>query len=123
MERADITRAYLETLSSADLNDLAEEYGIDIPEDLTRRFVIAELLEAAVEDERARASDLRDIPGAAAESVSNKALDLPSSYNENRITAVLRNPAWCYVYWDIKRSDFSAATKESSFKSLSLIHI
>ena len=53
MERADITRSYLETLSSADLNDLAEEYGIDIPEDLTRRFVIAELLEAAVEDERA----------------------------------------------------------------------
>ena len=50
MERVDITRAYLETLSSADLNDLAEEYGIDIPEDLTRRFVIAELLEAAVED-------------------------------------------------------------------------
>ncbi|MGI5077722.1 DUF4912 domain-containing protein [Treponema maltophilum] len=120
MERADITRSYLETLSSADLNDLAEEYGIDIPEDLTRRFVIAELLEAAVEDERARASDLRDIPGTAAESVSNKALDLPSSYNENRITAVLRNPAWCYVYWDIKHSDFSAATKESSFKSFVL---
>ena len=95
MERANITRAYLETLSSADLNDLAEEYGIDIPEDLTRRFVIAELLEAAAEDQRARASDLRDIQGTAeTKNLSGKAPDLPASYNENRITAVLRNPAW-----------------------------
>ena len=121
MERADITRAYLETLSSADLNDLAEEYGIDIPEDLTRRFIIAELLEAAAEDARERAPDLRDIPGGTeAENLSGKASDLPASYNENRITAVLRNPAWCYIYWDIKRSDFSAATNESSFKSFVL---
>lgn len=119
MERVDITRAYLETLSSADLNDLAEEYGIDIPEDLTRRFVIAELLEAAAEDERAQASDLRDIQGTA-EPVSGKTPDLPASYNENRVTAVLRNPAWCYIYWDIKQSDFSSVTKDSSFKSFVL---
>lgn len=119
MERVDITRAYLETLSSADLNDLAEEYGIDIPENLTRRFVIAELLEAAAEDERTQASDLRDIQGTA-EPVSGKTPDLPASYNENRVTAVLRNPAWCYIYWDIKQSDFSSVTKDSSFKSFVL---
>ena len=49
MERINITRSYLETLSSEDLNNLADDYGIDMPEDLNRRFVISELLEAAAE--------------------------------------------------------------------------
>ena len=44
-----VSRTYLESLSTADLISLADEYGIDIPENLNRRFIIGELLEA-VED-------------------------------------------------------------------------
>ncbi|MGI5174624.1 DUF4912 domain-containing protein [Treponema sp. OMZ 840] len=116
MERKDITRSYLETLSSADLNDLADEYGIDIPEDLTRRFIIAELLEAAAEHRKSKTSDLYEKLGTeGTENGTDIRPELPFSYNENKITAVLRNPAWCYVYWDIKKSDFSKTTKDKAF--------
>jgi len=114
MERVNLTRTYLETLSSADLNDLAEDYGIDIPEDLTRRFVIAELLEAAA-DERNREPNLRETGAAQNSCADAEKAELPVSYNENKITAVLRNPAWCYVYWDIKKTDYAAAVKDGSF--------
>ena len=49
MENKVITRAYLETLSFSDLKKLADEYGVDVPEDLDRRFLLCELLEIAEE--------------------------------------------------------------------------
>ena len=47
MDNSVLTRTYLETLSTSDLIALADDYGIDIPPELNRRFIIAELLEAA----------------------------------------------------------------------------
>ena len=47
MSDTKLSRAYLETLPSADLIALADDFGIDIPENLNRRFIIGELLEAA----------------------------------------------------------------------------
>ena len=49
MDDAIITRSYLETLSFSDLKKLADEYGVDVPEDLDRRFLLSELLEIAEE--------------------------------------------------------------------------
>lgn len=121
MEKVNLTRSYLETLSSADLKDLADEYGIDIPENLTRRFVIAELLEASVENP---ADDSLTVYEQDAGHTKNRKklyqsfgsdIELPSSYNENKINAVLRNPAWCYVYWDIKKSDYTELINNDFF--------
>jgi hypothetical protein len=49
-----ISREYLESLSFSDLSNLADKYGIDVPENLDRRFLIAEILEIVEEfnDER-----------------------------------------------------------------------
>lgn len=121
MERVNLTRSYLETLSSADLKDLADEYGIDIPENLSRRFVIAELLEASAENPVEDSFTLCE--EAEPDTKISKNLyqsltsvpDLPFSYNENKINAVLRNPAWCYVYWDIKKSDYANLTNDMFF--------
>ena len=49
MSEEPINRASLEKLSFSDLVKLADEYGVDVPEDLDRRFLIAELLELAEE--------------------------------------------------------------------------
>ena len=49
METENINRAYLETLSFSDLSKLADEYGVDVPEDLDRRFLICELLDIVEE--------------------------------------------------------------------------
>ena len=46
-----ITRNYLEKLSFSELSRLADNYGIDVPENLDRRFLIAELLEINEENE------------------------------------------------------------------------
>lgn len=46
-----ITKQYLETLSFEALVVLADECGVDVPKDLDRSFLIADLLEAAEEDE------------------------------------------------------------------------
>lgn len=114
MESLSLSRKYLESLSSADLISLADEYGIDIPDNLTRRFIIAELLEAADE-----ANDRND--GDLTESDSIKiANELPQSYNDTQISAIMRNPVWCYVFWDIKESDLKKILSTPSFISLLL---
>ena len=49
MENVAVNRAYLESLSFADLVSLADQNGIDVPEDLNRSFLIGELLEVCSE--------------------------------------------------------------------------
>lgn len=109
-----ITRSYLETLSTQELISLADEYGIDIPEDLNRRFVIGELLEAAEE-----MADFQPETMQEAADVPDQT-ELPSTYNETAITAVLRNPVWCYAYWDIRDADREMLTHSAAFASLKL---
>ena len=49
-KQKNLSRGHLETLTSSQLIALADEYGIDIPDDLNRQFIIAELLEFAKEN-------------------------------------------------------------------------
>ena len=110
METKNLSRAYLETLSSADLFALADEYGIDVPENLTRRFLIGELLDVAEELVQERLGDDMAISDDAAIST-----ELPESFNETQIDVVLRNPVWAYVYWDISASELAHCTAEHGF--------
>ena len=116
MKTTALSRSYLETLSSADLLSLADNYGIDVPEDLSRRFIIGELLDVAAELSQVREQDadmtLADEEPAVAE--------LPGTFNETQIGLVLRNPVWAYVYWDIRTGDLAGCTAENDFVSLVL---
>lgn len=114
MDNSVLTRTYLETLSTSDLIALADDYGIDIPPELNRRFIIAELLEAA-EDVNDDADDL--VPS---EKKVRLMDELPHSYNESQISVVLRNPAWCFVYWDIRASDMELLYPDKGFIKLLL---
>ena len=100
MRSETINRAYLETLSFADLSKLADDYGIEVPEDLDRRFLIAELLELSeeviVEEDMTISSELS----------AEETVTLPKNYNETQIDVVLRNPAWLFVFWNISDADF-----------------
>ena len=110
-----LSRSYLETLSSADLIKLADENGIDIPDDLNRRFIIGELLEVSQEMVGQTHSDMKEV-----ESPEVEDDFLPLSYNETEIDVVLRIPAWAYVWWDISESDFKKATGNPDFKNFLL---
>ena len=112
------SRQQLEAMSTSQLIAFADKYGIDIPGDLDRRFIIGELLEAEEEFESAEkkpevqiSDDDEPVPDT-----------LPKTYNNTCIDAVIRNPAWLFVFWDIKESDISALSQDFSFES-AFLHI
>lgn len=115
MEVENINRAYLETLSFSDLVKLADEYGVDVPEDLDRRFLIGEILELVEENKRFEEENM------VISSSENEVNDnvLPKGYNETQISCILRNPAWVFVFWDISENDI-AMLKSIKNSSLSL---
>lgn len=102
INQKDLSRGHLETLTSSQLIELADEYGIDIPDDLNRQFIIAELLEVAKEisdnlnyKETIKVSD--DLK-------SEIKTELPDTYNETYIDVVLRNPLSLFVFWDFNEA-------------------
>jgi hypothetical protein len=104
MLERNLSKTYLESLASADLVSLAEEYSIDVPENLNRRFIIGELLDMGISenegDEIAAASFFRD-----------EDRPLPESYNETSVTAIFRHPVWLYAYWDFSDRDWERIRK------------
>ena len=112
MDKILVDRAHLESLSFSDLVTLADEYGIDVPEDLDRQFLIAELIEVLME----AGSETEEMH------VSSDAQEgdvvLPKNYNETQISAVLQNPAWVFVFWNISEADKQMLKKKGCPLSL-----
>ncbi len=108
-----LSRVYLETLPSADLIALADDLGIDIPENLNRRFIIGELLEVAADLAGDDGDDLED--SGQADSAAS-----PETYNETVVSAVLRNPVWLFVYWDVNKGHILRARTSAGVCSLGL---
>ena len=102
MNEEPITRASLEKLSFSDLVKLADEYGVDVPEDLDRRFLIAELLELSEES-----NHKEDEMIIATEGENQVPLVLNGNFNETQVSCVLRNPAWLFVFWNLNDNDAS----------------
>lgn len=101
MGTAKITVNELDSLSSAELAGLADEYGIELPGDLDRSFIISELLDIIAEQDE----DKIDIDIKTEQNIQNDTNELRQSYNETQISLVLRNPVWAYVFWDISVHD------------------
>ncbi len=114
MEPSLLSRQYLESASTADLLSLADDYGIDIPDNLNRRFIIGELLELAEELH----SEKEEVP--LKEDNQPEITDLPLTYNETQICAIMRTPQWLFVYWDMGEAEKLALIAESSFKGFFL---
>ncbi len=101
MEKVFLSRRNLESMSTADLISLSDDYGIDIPESLSRSFIIGELLAVADElDDGSKKDEPVELSGDV-----ERENTLPVSYNETSVHVLLRNPAWAFVYWDISESE------------------
>ncbi|MBQ0051946.1 MAG: DUF4912 domain-containing protein [Treponema sp.] len=118
MDNSLLTLQHLETLSSADLIALADDYGIDIPDNLNRRFIIGELLEIAAELQMEESAPAIEIVDDDLENASSE--ELPFTFNETQISVVLRNPAWAFVYWDISEAAVKQMEESMRFESLIL---
>ncbi|MBO6177492.1 DUF4912 domain-containing protein [Treponema sp.] len=95
---------------------MARTYGINVPSDLNRNFIIGELLEIteeAVQPEEAAPVEDSDI---------RIATVLPKTYNDTTIHIFMRNPVWLFAYWDIKASDLKTMKEEFDFEEL-FIHV
>ncbi len=101
MKEEAISRTYLETLSFSDLVQLADEYGVDVPEDLDRRFLIEELLEIIAEESNNNEEEMIISTG---DNIDSSEV-LTGNYNETQVSGVLRNPAWLFVFWNISEAD------------------
>ena len=110
MQNEILTRAYLETLSFSDLVTLADNYGIDVPENLDRSFLIGELIEVSEEFDR-NDEDSEMIVADEELVVSEEPNKLPEFYNSTEVEILLRNPAWAFVYWNISESDIQTLSK------------
>lgn len=104
-----INRTYLETLSFSDLLKIADDYGIDVPENLNRSFLIGEILDIA--EELAKSPDENEmVITDVAEQMNSDDISV-RSYNSTEVQIMLRNPAWAFVYWNISISDMQSLTK------------
>ena len=120
MENNVLTLAHLETLSSADLIALADDYGIDIPDNLNRRFIIGELLEVAQDFYQQGEKPAPEPEMLEDGEIPEENAELPASFNETQISIILRNPAWAFVYWDISAEGLKKISESSRFKNLML---
>ena len=112
MDDEKINRGYLETLSFSDLVKLADEYGVDVPEDLDRRFLICEILELVQENTNDKSNNMIISSGEG----SCQDVNLPKTYNETHISCVLRNPVWAFVFWDVNETDLSELRQSQDLK-------
>lgn len=123
MEELTLSRKKLESLTNDELMKLADEYMLDIPSSLNRNFIIGELLDYAEELEASAQADL-DLSYVEYEDEDgeddDKDIQLPKSYNETKISAILRDPAWVYAFWDISEADLQSFYDSESFSNLNL---
>jgi hypothetical protein len=113
MDRCNMSRTFLESLSTAELVCLADQQGIDIPPELDRIFIMEELLDAAGEDETGEEGPLTGIPAGPAFLAP---VPLPRQYNINFIEVMIRDPLWVFVFWEVKGADREFYERSPNFE-------
>ncbi|MDR0496312.1 MAG: DUF4912 domain-containing protein [Treponema sp.] len=127
MEDIPLTRAYLESLATGDLIKLADDLGIDLPDNSDRGLIIEELLETASHDDGSSSHE----PGSVSAEIPNQrsanqaqeitdsviveSAPLPRHYNISYIEVMIRDPFWAFVFWEIKASDIEQLEKAQDF--------
>lgn len=114
------SKTYLETLTTKELMKMADSMDIDIPPDLERTFIIQELIETDMEIdfEKARITSLESIDPLDAFEIA----PLPNQYNVNYLEALLRDPLWAFVYWEINSLDKKTYEASSGFNGY-VLHV
>jgi len=121
----------LNGLSIEALYALADKMGLDLPAGLDRLFIVEALIEAFQEDQEERKST-----GDAADHMEEKkfsgseldeidaSLDvapcIENRYNETVVHVIARDPAWAFVFRDIRDEEFDAIKANDGASSLFL---
>ena len=113
-----MTEERLQLLPEDFLREIAAKEGVSVSELMDKQELISLILEAIEEDrsEHERVNNpAMKIKERKFDITLNEQFDfdedlypLPEKYNETKIMLLLRDPAWAYVYWDIKESEIEA---------------
>jgi hypothetical protein len=122
IQATNLKRPYLESLTTQELVQLADSFGIDIPPELDRIFIIEELMESAEEEEAS------EVPAGTAAAPHRKLLEkritepvpLPQHYNITFIEVMLRDPLWAFTFWEVKSDDKEIYEKADDFAGYQL---
>ncbi|MBN1685799.1 MAG: DUF4912 domain-containing protein [Spirochaetales bacterium] len=108
-----MTKEKLQELTLEALQELANREDVSFTPEITREALIELILEEEEDDksesEKANSEAMR-VKERKFENVKGEAVsrlteyELPDSYNETKITFLLRDPLWAFAYWDIKES-------------------
>jgi len=124
-----MTRERLELLTLHELQIIARNYRIEECDD--RETLINQLLDffAEASQEREEGHNLLVLGEARKYSVCrDEEIDpqvedeneIPSSYSETRIVALVRSPQWAYVYWDTQKARLKAAMSARALRRVVL---
>jgi len=102
---------FLEGLSTAELVELADRNGLDIPPGLERVFVIGELLELERRDGR-RDADMAEGPAESGE--FGGVPELPERYGASYVDVLVRDPLWVFAFWEINSRPRDAKEEDAA---------
>ena len=122
---AELTLAYLESLSTGELIDLAAGNGVDIPPGLERAFIIEELLylnnDPAGKGGETEETEFHDINYRDSQRhESAQFMVIPQQYHVTFVDVLIRDPLWAFVFWEIKAHDRDLYENADGFKGYCL---
>jgi hypothetical protein len=113
VEVARLDRPFLESLTTAELIQLADRAGIDVPPGLDRIVIIGELLET-LDDSGADAEKKPPLaPGE--KRLPASTAPFPSHYNITYVNVLVRDPLWAFAFWEISVHDREVHEKSPDF--------
>jgi hypothetical protein len=115
-----LKKPYLETLATHELIQLADTFGIDIPPELDRPFIIEELLEAAEDEEDNPGEDMLVLPRKLVEKRISEPVPIPKQYNITFIEVLRRDPLWAFTFWEVKNADKELYERDMAFDGYEL---
>ena len=118
MEYQPLTKAYLEGLTNRELIKLADMYGIDIPPDLDRIFIIRELLDFEMEYEQAPEDSSPMMLQEGSE--VPESVPIPKHYNITYLDVLVRDSLWAFAFWEISSHDKGLYGKSADFNGFFL---
>ena len=119
MDEIPLSRAHLESLTTSDLIRMADSFGIEIPPELDRIFIIEELLEITSSNGAAEDISIDLAPPLETDPADSDSLEpvpLPRQYNITFVEVIIRDPFWAFVFWEIKTQDKEHFEKIQDFE-------
>lgn len=102
MENTKITREYLEALSTSRLLKIANDFGVDVFENVLRNDLIAEILDIFNAENESSDEIIFDEDDETEPCLVDEETAVS---NSTEVGLVLQNPAWAFIYWNISNGD------------------